>query len=87
MPAHDIAVKPVLLSALAIALVVAVAIGSAFGLLHAWRMPAGGAPSGATELLPALRAAGPALLSAPQDEAAAFRAKEAGPLAASEAAR
>jgi hypothetical protein len=87
MPAHDIAVKRVLLSVLAIALIVAVAIGGAFGLLQIWRMPVGGTPSGAAELLPALSATGPALQSAPQDDAAAFRATQTGAPAASGAAR
>jgi hypothetical protein len=71
MSRPDIDVPPVLRSGLALAAIVALAIGAVFGLLHLWHEPPGGAPSGAASLVPALQALGPTLQSAPQLDAAA----------------
>jgi hypothetical protein len=73
MSRPDIDVRPVLWSGLTVAAVVAIVIAAAFGLLHAWNEPPGGAPSGAATLVPALRELGPTLQSAPQLDAAASR--------------
>lgn len=66
----DIAIRPVAIGAAAIALVVAIAIGASFALLAVLQEPPGGLPSGAADLVPALRGKGPALQSAPQAERA-----------------
>jgi hypothetical protein len=71
MARAEVAVKPVLIGAGVIALVVAASIAIVFALLAAWREPAGGAPSGGAALARSLRAIGPALQSAPQAERAA----------------
>jgi hypothetical protein len=77
MSEPDINFRPVLWGGLTIAAVVATVIGSVFGLLRAWHEPAGGTPTGAASLVPALRAKGPTLQSAPQLNAAADRAAAA----------
>jgi hypothetical protein len=72
----DIEYRAVLWSGLTVAAVVSGAIGVALVLLHAWHEPPGGAPSGAASLVPALRALGPTLQSAPQLDAAVQRAAD-----------
>ena len=71
----DVALTPVLLGVAAIVGAIAVSIAAVFALLRAWGEPPGGARSGADSLVPALRAAGPALQSAPQVDAATDRAQ------------
>lgn len=66
MPKPDFAFGPVAIGAAAVALVVAIAIAASFALLRSWHEPPGGLPSGAADLVPALRANGPSLQSAPQ---------------------
>jgi hypothetical protein len=79
----DVDLRPLLWSALAIAATVSGAIALIFVLLRAWHEPPGGAASGAATLVPALRALGPTLQSAPQFDAAAKPAA----VAASQVAR
>jgi hypothetical protein len=73
MPKPDIDVRPVGWSALTVFAVVSAVIGTVFAMLQVWHEPAGGAPSGAASLVPALRALGPTLQSAPQLDAAVAR--------------
>ena len=87
MSAHDISMKHVGAAAAVLVLAVAAAIGAVFALLRTFDEPAGGRQSGAAELVPSLRAAGPALQSAPQIDAAAERARQANRLAAVERPR
>ncbi len=79
----DVDVRAVLWSGLTIAALVAGVIALVFASLHAWHEPPGGAPSGASSLVPALRALGPTLQSAPQlertSEHAAQTASQAAP--------
>lgn len=83
----DLALRPILLAAVVIGVVVAGAIGAVLLVLRAWNEPYGGPPIGGDRLVRGLRAAGPALQSAPQVEGAAYRREMARELAASEAAR
>ena len=87
MSAPDIAWRAVLWSGIAVTATVATAIGAALGLLHHWHEPPGGSESGAASLLPALQSRGPALQSAPQIDAATYRAEKSREMAASEATR
>ncbi len=61
---HDIAVRPVLLAASAIALTVGAIAGGVIGLLHWARIPAGGAPVPPAQVV---QLQAPGLWSAPQD--------------------
>ncbi|TFY97202.1 hypothetical protein [Ramlibacter humi] len=62
---REIAVRPVLWTALAIALVVAAAVGAVLGFLHLRHVPAGGERLSSG---PDIRLDAPGLSSAPQDE-------------------
>ena len=86
MSAHDVNVKPVLLSAALIATTVGLSIGAVLLLLAWWGEPFGGVRSGADTAVPALQAEGPALQSAPEVDGAAYRRAKARELSAAKAA-
>lgn len=69
----EIAVRPVLWTVLAIALVIAAVVGAVFALLHASGVPAGGAPLPAAQTV---REDAPGLWSAPQDTLAQERRRD-----------
>ncbi|QHI97380.1 hypothetical protein GT347_04910 [Xylophilus rhododendri] len=73
MARADIDLRRLSRLAAALVLVIAVAVGSVFGLLHHWRLPPGGDAPGSAGLqaVPA-----PRLQSAPQDDLAAYRAEQ-----------
>lgn len=86
MSDHDIHVKPVLVTAAIIAATVGLSIGAVLLLLGWWDEPFGGIRTGAGTVVPALKAQGPALQSAPEIDGGAYRAAKARELAAAKAA-
>ncbi len=87
MAAPEVPMKPIAAAAGAIALVLALAAATVFGLLRLWHLPPGGTAVHDSHHVAGMAADGPALQSAPQVEAAAYRAAKARELAASEAPR